>query len=63
MSTLKEIENAVTKLSQKDFRKFRSWFDELEAKSWDEQLEKNIREGKLENFAQCAIKDFESKNR
>ena len=35
MSTLEQIENAVRRLSPKDFAAFRAWFAELDADAWD----------------------------
>ncbi|MEL6460837.1 MAG: hypothetical protein AAFN00_05650 [Cyanobacteria bacterium J06558_2] len=36
--------------------------DDLDYQQWDEQLEQDIAEGKLEQLAQEAIADFESGN-
>jgi hypothetical protein len=60
MLTLKQIEAAILQLSPNEFRQLSEWFFELNDQRWDEQLEKDIADGKLENLAQEAIADFEA---
>ena len=62
MDTVKEIENAVTTLSKDDLREFRHWFDDFDAKEWDDQLEDDVKNGRLDEFANKAIEDFENGN-
>ena len=56
--TIVELEQAVTQLSKKDFARFREWFEEYEAKLWDEQIERDARAGKLDKIAEEALKDY-----
>jgi hypothetical protein len=58
--TLEQIENAILKLPPDEYQKLLQWFTELDNQRWDEQLEKDIADGKLEAFAQEAIADFEA---
>lgn len=37
MSDVQELEQAVTRLSEKDLARFREWFEEYDAQMWDEQ--------------------------
>lgn len=46
-----EIEKAVAMLSPEDFAAFRAWFGELAADRWDEQIERDIKAGKLDALA------------
>ena len=62
MSTIQEIERAVTKLSSDDLASFRDWFAEFEARIWDEQFEKDANSGKLDKLANEAISDFRADN-
>jgi hypothetical protein len=39
-------------------QKLVEWLADLDYRLWDEQLEKNIADGKLEDLAQEAIADF-----
>ncbi|MCC7161410.1 MAG: hypothetical protein IT331_02870 [Anaerolineae bacterium] len=58
MSTIREIELAVTQLSAQDLARFRQWFDEYDAQEWDEQFERDAKSGKLDDMAEKAIADF-----
>jgi hypothetical protein len=58
--TLEQIETAILKLPPDEYQKLLQWFMELDNQRWDEQLEKDIADGKLEAFAQEAIADFEA---
>ncbi|WP_013321359.1 hypothetical protein [Gloeothece verrucosa] len=62
MLTPEQIEAAILQLPSEEFCKLREWFYELDEQRWDEQLEKDIAEGKLEALAQEAIADFEAGN-
>ena len=58
MQAVQEIESAVSQLSRDDFVRFRGWFDEFDARIWDEQFENDVKSGKLDHFANQAIADF-----
>ena len=58
--TLEQIEAAILKLPPDEYQKLVQWFAELDNQRWDEQLEKDIADGKLEDLAQEAIADFEA---
>ncbi len=58
MSTIEEIENAVINLPPKELAKFQKWFEEFQAKAWDQQLEEDVKMGKLDKFAKEAEKEF-----
>jgi len=59
MTTVKEIEQAVTKLPKRELKHFTSWFEEFDSKNWDEQFEMDVKEGKLDKLAEKALKEFE----
>ncbi len=58
MSTIQEIQKAVSQLSSKDLAHFREWFEEYDAQTWDKQFEQDARSGKLDKLANQAITDF-----
>jgi hypothetical protein len=58
VSTIREIEAAVKKLSGDDLSAFRKWFAEFDAKAWDRQLEEDVRAGRLDNLAEEALQDL-----
>ncbi len=62
MSTIEQIETAILTLPLNDFEKLRQWFFDLNYQRWDEQIEQDIADGKLEIFAQDAIAEFKAGN-
>jgi serine/threonine protein kinase len=60
MSTLEQIEAAILTLPSNDFQQLRKWFADLDYLHWDNQLEQDIAEGKLEALAEEAIADFKA---
>jgi hypothetical protein len=60
MSNLEQIEAAILSLPSNEFERLRQWFFNLDYERWDEQLEQDIADGKLETFAQEAIAEFEA---
>jgi hypothetical protein len=60
MSNLEQIEAAILSLPSNEFEKLKQWFLDLDYERWDEQLEQDIADGKLEAFAQEAIAEFEA---
>ena len=55
MSTLKEIESAVSQLSANELTAFRDWFAVFDAAAWDRQIEADVAAGKLDELAQQAL--------
>jgi hypothetical protein len=58
MSTVLEIERAVSQLPPKELAHFREWFEEFDARIWDRQFEEDAKSGKLDELANQAIADF-----
>lgn len=58
MSTVDEIERAVTDLSPEDLSQFRAWFLEYDAQVWDRQIEEDVAAGRLDDFAEEALADY-----
>ncbi|MGK7883548.1 MAG: hypothetical protein AB4057_02855 [Crocosphaera sp.] len=59
--TIEQIENAILNLSETDFTKLRNWLLDLDYQQWDQQLEQDINEGKLDALAQEALAEFEAR--
>lgn len=57
MSTMKEIEEAVSKLTPDELAVFRQWFARFDAESWDHQMEQDVAAGKLDSLAEDALHD------
>jgi hypothetical protein len=60
VSTVQEIEQAVSNLSPENLAKFREWFAEFDAELWDEQMERDAALGKLDALANAAIAELEA---
>ena len=58
MSSVKEIESAVSKLSREDLSAFRSWFASFDAEAWDKQFEQDVQAGRLDKLADEALEDL-----
>lgn len=48
--TITELEQAVTKLSEKELTRFYEWFEEYYAQIWDKQIEQDAKSGRLDNL-------------
>lgn len=61
---IRELENAVTQLSQEERRQFADWLAdflaEQEADEWDRQIERDIKAGRFDAMAEQARKDYEA---
>jgi hypothetical protein len=62
VSTIKEIESAVTKLSRDDLQNFREWFLGFDAEAWDKQFEQDVKTGRLDALADEALRDLREGN-
>lgn len=55
MSKVEEIEGQIRALTTKELTKFREWFREFDAEAWDEQFERDVKAGKLDQLAKQAL--------
>lgn len=60
MMTLEQIESAILQLSPHELEKLMKCFANLDYQRWDEQLEKDVADGKLEALAAEATAEFEA---
>lgn len=60
MSTIEQIEAAILTLSPEQFQQIRQWILDIDYQRWDEQLEQDIAEGKLDALAEEAIAEFKA---
>lgn len=60
MSKLEQIETDILSLSAKDFEALKQWFADLDYQHWDQQIEQDIANGKLDTFAQEALAEFQA---
>ncbi len=60
MSELEQVQQSVQKLPPAEFKKFRAWFAEMDARLWDEQIEADSRAGKLDALISEAIAEHKA---
>jgi hypothetical protein len=60
MSTIEQIEAAILTLPPEQFQRLRQWILYVDYQHWDEQLEQDIADGKLEALAEEAIAEFKA---
>jgi hypothetical protein len=58
MSTVEEVESAVSGMSPEELSRFRKWFQQFDADSWDRQFEEDVAAGRLDRLADQAIEDY-----
>jgi hypothetical protein len=58
MTTVREIEAMIEKLSPADLAEFRQWFQDFDAYTWDRQFEADARVGRLDALAGEALADL-----
>lgn len=55
MTRVEVLEQEVQKLSSEELASFRRWFAEYAADQWDRQIERDVKEGKLDALAERAL--------
>lgn len=53
--TLQELEQTISHLPPDELARFREWFLEFDAATWDVKIEKNATQGRLDDLANAAI--------
>ncbi|HEX8431519.1 MAG TPA: hypothetical protein VF625_09535 [Longimicrobium sp.] len=55
MSSIQEIEQAVSGVSPQDLARFRAWFLEFDSAAWGRHLEEDVTTGRLDELAEEAL--------
>ena len=58
MSTVAEIQQAITRLSPAEQRQLARWFEEALEDAWDAQIEEDIKAGRLNDLVAQAEADI-----
>ena len=56
MSKVELIEQHIEKLSPEELAAFRSWYAAFDVEAWDLQFEADVKAGKLDAFADKALR-------
>ena len=57
---VKEIENAIASLPPSEIAELAKWFEEFHAQIWDQQIERDLKTGRLDSLLEEAKQDLES---
>ena len=58
MSSVEEIERAVSQLDRDQLAAFRRWFLEFDAEVWDRQFEEDVKAGRLDELGEEALTEL-----
>jgi hypothetical protein len=60
MGKIEDLEQQVQALSLDELARFRTWFLEFDWAAWDQQIERDVRAGRLDDLADKALRDHAS---
>jgi hypothetical protein len=60
MINVEQIESAILSLPAQEFHRLTDWIDELKQRRWDEQIERDVAAGRLDELAAEAIADHQA---
>ncbi len=60
MTEVERLEKQIETLSPEDLSKLRAWFFELDARLWDQQIEADVKAGKLDGLVAEALADYKA---
>lgn len=60
MSRIEDLEQQVQALSPEELAQFRAWFLEFDWAAWDQQIERDVRDGPLNRLADKALREHAS---
>lgn len=58
--SVEEIEHAITELSPEELAELSAWFADYQAKVWDEQIERDLDEGRLDALLEKVDEEYEA---
>jgi hypothetical protein len=57
---VEQLEKKVQSLSPQELAEFRAWFIEFDARVWDEQIEADLKAGKLDGLIAEALAEYKA---
>ena len=60
MTKLEQIQSSIEELSAEEIAKLRAWLDELDARLFDDKIERDAKAGKLDKLAAEARSNLKS---
>ena len=58
--SVEEIESAITQLSIEELTDLSKWFADYQARVWDEQIEEDLEEGRLDRLLEKVDEEYEA---
>lgn len=55
---VEDIEQGILGLPQDQLKQFRAWYEKFDANKWDEQIEQDATDGKLDAIAESALAEY-----
>lgn len=60
MTKVEKLEREVQKLTRTELAAFREWFREYDSDEWDQQIEGDVRAGRLDKIAEEALAEHKA---
>ena len=60
MSKIEKLEHEVQQLSRSELFAFRNWFRQFDSDEWDDQIEEDVRSGKLDKLVKKALAEHKA---
>ena len=60
MTKLEQIEKSILELSPDELQAFADWFEEMQERSFDDAIERDVKGGKLNTLAEKALSELRS---
>jgi len=57
---VEDIEQGILDLPQDQLKQFRAWYEKFDAEKWDEQIEQDAKDGRLDVIAESALAEYKS---
>lgn len=58
--SVKEVEVIVSQFTREELSEFRQWFQEFDWEMWDQEIEQDLAEGRLDFLIQEAEEDYKT---
>ncbi len=55
---IEEIESAIARLPPSELAELAKWFEEFHARAWDEQIERDVKGGRLDALLEEVEREF-----
>ena len=55
-----EISEEIMQLPQDQLQTFREWYEVFDSEKWDDQIASDASDGKLDNIADIAMKEYKA---